>query len=366
MPHFTMHILNAFLLSVLLIPLMSGAASRAELLDLPEGRKMHEQAVPPIGGLAMFFAFLLPAIDLELRFGAHWGLLAGISVLVGVGVVDDMLDLDPWTKLAAQVSAALLMTVPEPFLTTLPELWGGAFDGSDLAALAFSVLMIVGMINAFNMMDGLDGLAGGLSAIALLGMANVAGMAGRVGTMLIMLILLFAVLGFLLFNMRHRWRQRAAVFMGDAGSMMLGGTIAYFIVKLAAGGPDTAAAPLPVVLWFVAIPAFDTLILIARRLARGCNPLVGDRRHLHHFLLRAGLTPQGATAVLIASSTVLGCLALMGLELGVTPHVMLLALAIPFALHFYVVTFGWRHVREWLSHPVDAPERHRALEDSAA
>src|SRR5690606_9437217 len=96
--------------------------------------------------------------------------------------------------------------------------------------LPFSVLLVVGLINAFNMADGLDGLAGGLAVSALLWLGLATTFSGLDGDLWLILLMMFAALGFLIFNMRSPWRERASVFMGDAGSMMLGAGIAYFII----------------------------------------------------------------------------------------------------------------------------------------
>jgi UDP-GlcNAc:undecaprenyl-phosphate GlcNAc-1-phosphate transferase len=174
-------------------------------------------------------------------------------------------------------------------------------------------------------------------------LAIVASLSGIIAARVDLLLLTCAVLGFLVFNLRHRWRPRALVYMGDAGSMMLGGAIAYFAVVLSTGAEKSA--PLPILLWLFALPLFDMLILMVRRAAAGDNPLRGDRRHLHHFLLRSGIPPQLATAILIAACTVLGGAGLIGWHLGVSGPVMLLGLAVPFMVHAYVVFHGWKMIQ---------------------
>ncbi len=340
MPQHSMHLLNALLIVVALIPPFQVLAQRIGLVDIPHGRKVHEGAVPLTGGIVMFIAFALPMLSLDLPNGGL--LLAGLCLLVIVGAIDDLGGLSPWTKLAAQVLAAAIMVVPGSLLIGPGALAGyPAPAASEAVAIAFTVFMIVGLTNAFNMIDGLDGLAGGAAAASLLGLAVAAGLSGNGDAELTLLVLLFAVVGFLAFNMRHRWRPRAAVFMGDAGSLLLGGAIAYFVVRLAAGEPE-AAVPLPVLLWMVALPAFDTTILMARRLADGRSPVVGDRSHVHHLLLEAGATAQSATAILVAVSGALCATGILGWRLGLPPLAMLLGLLVPFCAHAYFVCHGWK------------------------
>lgn len=341
MPQYSMHFLNAFLIVLVLIPPSQLLAEWVGLVDVPHGRKMHESAIPLTGGIAMFIAFALPLLSLDLPQLDF--LLLGLSVLVAVGVVDDLVELGPWSKLGAQFIAALILILPGMTIVG-PEglIGGGVYPPGDFA-IAFSVLLIVGVMNAFNMMDGIDGLAGGAAATSLTGLTVAAAFAGQVETEIGCLLLLFAVLGFLAFNMRHRWRSRACVFMGDAGSLMLGGAIAFFVVKLAAGGTDVPV-PLPVLLWLVAVPVFDMTILVVQRLVQGQSPMVGDRRHLHHLLLRAGKSPQAAAAILVLASGVLSGVGLLGWMLNIPPAGMLLGLAVPFSAHLYFVCVGWKRL----------------------
>jgi UDP-GlcNAc:undecaprenyl-phosphate GlcNAc-1-phosphate transferase len=340
MAHYTMHMANAFLLTLVLIYALNPIAARLGLVDFPQGRKMHLEAVPTTGGLAMFVAFILPMLQLEPPLHIYWSLVIGLSMIVLIGVVDDMLALGPWTKLVGQIAAALVMTLPGHHLIGIDTLLG--ITGSKLPQmdLALTVFFIVGVVNAFNMLDGLDGLAGGAAAAGLLSLAIVASLSGMIGVLVHVLLLVCAVFGFLIFNLRHPWRRRASVYMGDAGSMLLGAAIAFLTLVLCAG-PEKAA-PLPALLWFFALPMFETLILIVRRLATGDNPLRGDRRHLHHLLLRAGISHQAASPILIAACVVLGAIGLIGWRLGAPDYLMLLGLIGPLILHVYVVLFGWQ------------------------
>jgi UDP-GlcNAc:undecaprenyl-phosphate GlcNAc-1-phosphate transferase len=338
MPHYTMHVLNAFLLTVVLIIALERVAARFGLLDLPHGRKRHEGSVPLTGGLAMFIAFLFPVVSLEAPLDVDVGLLAGLLALVIIGVADDRLEIGPLTKLAGQIVAVAAMVLPGHHLIGLDTLLGLPIEHGVAVKVVLTILFVVGMINAFNMIDGIDGLAGGAAAVALLGFVGIAWMSGHLATCVQVLLLLFAVLGFLVFNMRHPWRRRAAVFMGDAGSMMLGAAVAFFAIDLATG--PAPAAPLPVLLWLFALPAFDTVLLIARRLWAGHSPLVGDRRHLHHVMLQLGLSASAATTVLIGCSLLLAGFGLVGWAAGLPADVISAGLLIPFGAHAAFVVLG--------------------------
>lgn len=359
MPHSTLHLLISFLLAIVLVHALNPIAVRIGLLDRPSGRKLHDQLVPATGGLAMFGGFFLAAALLEPPVAPRWDLMVGLLWLVGLGVADDLLDLRPWTKLAGQVAIVLAMVVPGHLLVGPGEMLGlGHLHAAPLLDVVVTTLFAVGVINAFNMLDGLDGLAGGTAAATLAWLAATAALLGMAGTLMHALLLLAAVLGFLTFNARHPWRRSASVFMGDAGSMMLGAAVAFLMLDLSVGSGKRSS--LPALLWLVAVPVFDTIILIARRFAAGQSPLCGDRRHVHHFLLQAGFSPQTATSLLVAVSFLYGGIGMVGLCLAVPDLMMLLALLVPFAAHVYFVLHGWRvieHIRalQGIQHPAAEP-----------
>jgi UDP-GlcNAc:undecaprenyl-phosphate GlcNAc-1-phosphate transferase len=351
------HFLNAFLGSVVLVIGLQRLPLPYRLLDQPTERKTHVGLVPLIGGLAMFIAFVLALALLDRPLQRQEGLLAALSLLVAVGVVDDLRDLWPLTKLVMHCAAAALMVVPDwRILDVVVEL--GAAEPLRLGFVGFpvSLLFVVGLINAINMIDGVDGLAGGVVAAILFWFALIADAIGRHTELVIILLLFFATLGFLVFNLRTPWRRSASVFMGDAGSMMLGGSVAYFtIVLVTSSGAEAHAsesASLPALCWVLALPAIDTLSLIVRRLLAGNSPFVGDRRHLHHLLLDAGLSPAQVTALLVAVTTVLGGIGFAGVVLRVPDTVMALGLLLPVAAHTAFI--GRRPARKAKAPPVGA------------
>lgn len=332
-------LLNAFLLTVVLIILLRNLATRAGFLDLPDDRKRHDGAVPLVGGLAMFPAYAVASIFLEAELRAPLSVLAGLAILVAIGALDDRLGLRAGARLTVQAAAALLMIWP--IAHSVDWLGGLSIAGESLSlppvlAAALAVVFVVGLANAFNMMDGLDGLAGGVAASALLWLALTAMTLDREAAIVPALPLLFAVLGFLVFNLRHRWRPKASVFMGDAGSLMLGAAVAYFTLKLAGGGGErvTSIAPL---LWISALPVIETLSLIVRRLRVGRSPMAGDRRHLHHLLVDAGMSQTRAASTLIVASAALGAIGYAAGAIGVPDIALFAGLGLVAAAHSIAV-----------------------------
>lgn len=339
MPHVVSPILNAFLLSVLLVIALDRVSRHVGLVDIPDARKTHIGLVPLTGGVAIFAAFLV-AIALAGRPALlPWNVLLALSALVVLGVCDDLYNIGPTKKLVGQITVAAVMVVPGSHLVTeLPGFLGaGPWHLGSLAA-PFTIVFVVGMINALNMIDGLDGLGGGVAAIALFWLA-IAGGAIHAGFAEVALVALFATLGFLVFNMPNPWRRGASAFMGDAGSMMLGALVAYFIVRLGSEAPAVGVGNVPFValLWICALPAIDTLSLLVRRTAAGRNPMACDREHLHHVLIRAGLTPAQTTMALLATSALCGGIGVLGLRSGVPDGVLLAGLVLLVGAHTLLI-----------------------------
>jgi UDP-GlcNAc:undecaprenyl-phosphate GlcNAc-1-phosphate transferase len=322
------HVLNAFLMSVVLVLLLKRAAPALGLLDMPNERKLHEGGVPVVGGVAMFCAFVVATALLDAVEGHLAALVAGSAVLVATGVVDDRAELGPKIKLVLQSCAALIFIfgAGHAVRPVLPE----GFGDAAVLAVPFTLVFIVGIVNAFNMMDGIDGLAGGAVGAALFWLAALAALHGR-PELLPVLLLLAAVLGFLVFNLRHPWRREAGVFMGDAGSTMLGGAVAFFIVALSSG--EAPVAGFPALLWICAVPAIDTVSLALRRMADGRSPFSPDRDHLHHIVLRRTGSPGRAAVLITAVCFGLGGVGFAGAAAGVSDGVMLLGLVPVLLLH---------------------------------
>jgi UDP-GlcNAc:undecaprenyl-phosphate GlcNAc-1-phosphate transferase len=346
MPSLAAHLLNGFLLSVVLVVWMQRIAPRLGFIDHPTARKAHEGLVPVCGGLAMFAAYVIGTSVLESSLRTPWPIIGGLAILVAVGAVDDRLNLRPLWRLMIQAAAAIAMVgfgghMIGNFGTAFVDVEAIAADPI-LSSLVFcvSVLFVVGLTNAFNMIDGLDGLAGGTAASALFWLALMASFLGRGAAITQLFLLLAVVLGFLVFNMRHRWQPRALVFMGDAGSTMLGAAVACFIIDLSSGPSPTI--PFPVLLWVCVIPVIDTLSLMARRLHAGRSPFSPDRWHLHHLLLERGLTHAAASGTIVALSILFGAIAYIGTVLAASDQLLTIGLLLPVAIHS---VFVWMSVR---------------------
>jgi len=337
--------LLAFALSVAFCLGFRELAREWYLIDVPDARKTHDGNVPLCGGIAIFLSFSAAAL-LTLGVSGHANavtLLPGLVLILVTGVLDDRFNLPVAPRLAIQLLAAFLMlgmagvwqiylglaadAIAAPAAAsgdTLLQLLSGPLFL--LVALAF----IVGLVNAVNMSDGVDGLAGSASAAAFFWLAVIGFGVGEHRLGLQGLTLAAACLGFLVFNMRHRWRAKASLFLGDGGSTFLGAALAGFILILAGG---TTAIPFPVLIWIVIVPVIDTLSLIVRRVSARRSPFSPDRQHLHHLLMDAGLSCGQTAVTIMVLNLMAGAVAFVAVRLDMAVWPMLLALAIPAAAH---------------------------------
>lgn len=294
----------ALVIATAATPVSMFLAKRWKAIDYPGGRRVHKRPIPRLGGLAIYAAFWL-AVFLTQRWDQSiWGLFFGSTLILMVGVWDDIRGIRPWTKLLWQIAAASILLfygynmnqISLPILGLIPF---GAFG------LLLTVFWIVGLVNTVNISDGLDGLAAGIcfgAALLLFWSANRNGMesAGN-----LTLALAGATLGFLFYNFHP-----ARVFMGDSGSMFLG----YVVGGISIMGLLKTATVLGLVfpLLVLGMPLTDMVFAIIRRKLRGRSIAIADRGHLHHRLLDAGLSQRQAVLLLYAMSASFGLVAVLG------------------------------------------------------
>ncbi|MGZ8476004.1 MAG: glycosyltransferase family 4 protein [Candidatus Limnocylindria bacterium] len=303
----------ALVAGLLVTPVVRMLAHRLDLLDVPgDHRKVHQFPVPRLGGVAMVIAFgvglalaTLAAGDLNaggLDPNRAPAILAGVALLLVLGVIDDTRGMRALIKLAVQVAAALLAFGLGLSLDRLHFPWGVVELGP--LALPITVAWIVGVINAVNLIDGLDGLASGVVLTVLGAFAVLAALDGVDPTLYLIAATIGAAAGFLAYNLHP-----ATIIMGDTGSMFLGFVVAAVGISLAQDGVNPVPPWVPVIA--LGVPILDTIWAIIRRTARGDAFYVADRGHIHHQLLRLGLSQRDAMLTLTAVSAGLAMFALV-------------------------------------------------------
>ena len=272
----------------------------------------------------------------------HPAFWASFFIVALTGALDDRFDLGPYVKFAAQITAALLMIYwGGLILNTLGNLVSPEPLTLGRFAVLLTVFAVIGVVNAVNLCDGADGLAGGLVFIAVFWIA-VMSAAAHAGTLALALGWLGCIAAFLVFNLRSPWRSRAAIFLGDAGSLSLGFVLAWLTVDAAREGTQIFA---PVTaIWLVAIPISDTIVCMTRRLLKGHSPFRADRTHLHHILIDLGMPVARAVALIHLLAFVLAGVGVAGWALRVPEHVMFYAAMAVFAAYILLVQYGLRRV----------------------
>ena len=316
-------------------PVVIAVSRRLGALDHPGPRRINQAPVPTLGGLALAFAVLsvawiarlLPGPAAELEVRPLLGLTFAAIPMLALGVVDDLRGVGPWSKLALQACAGLILVA---FGYGVPVLTN-PLRGS-IASGLFNIPLTVGWVllvtNAINLIDGLDGLAAGAVLIA----AVTLWWAGRTHfdfyVMFISALLIGATFGFLCFNF-----PPARIFMGDTGSHFLGLTLAA--VSLLENRKGTAAVTLLLPIVALALPILDGTVAFLRRLVRGRPVFRGDVGHIHHRLLRLGLSPRRALFALWGVCVLCGAMAAVLSALpraASAPAALVLALALFAAL----------------------------------
>jgi UDP-GlcNAc:undecaprenyl-phosphate GlcNAc-1-phosphate transferase len=331
-------LLSAFLITAVALVALRPFAVRIGLVDNPGGRKTHASPTPMIGGLAIYLGtlsicILSPAIINDYKF-----LLALSGFVLLVGVLDDLYEIRVSLRMAMHATAAWGMAVTANVqLTSLGDITFSGPIELGLLAIPVTIFATVGVINAINMSDGLDGLSGGLSVISLALLSVAALSAGQSALLSFSEILIVSLMAFLAFNFRLIWKKSALVYLGDAGSTMLGFIIAWLMIASTQGNKAFIA---PVyALWFLAVPLMDTVSLMIRRPLRGNSPFKPGRDHLHHRLLNMGFDTKQTVLIIHGAALALGGIGLAGHFAGAPESLMFML----FITLFVIYLFASRH-----------------------
>lgn len=296
-------LLTAAIVAFITTPVVRTLAFRVGAVDVPrDNRRMHNHPIPRMGGLAIFFGFILSALifvplDAPLR-----GMLMGAVIIVILGIFDDIYALPALPKLLVQIAAAsvaVLMgnqieVLSNPNIFSSNPYWNLGF-----LSIPISVFWIVGITNAVNLIDGLDGLACGVSTISSMTMLVIALTVAEPDVALLMAALAGGCIGFLPYNLNP-----AKIFMGDTGSTFLGFILAT--VSIEGLFKSYAIISFAVPFLMLGLPIFDTCFAILRRVSHGQSPMAPDRGHIHHRLIDMGLNQKQAVATLYVISAILG------------------------------------------------------------
>jgi UDP-GlcNAc:undecaprenyl-phosphate GlcNAc-1-phosphate transferase len=287
--------------TILMIPLLINLACKFDVFDFPNSRKVHCDPVPRIGGAAMALGALIPIL-LWIPFNAFVkSVILGAGILVIFGLIDDIKNIAVKTKFAGQILAALIVIVYGGLKIKSLGVFGPAgFFLPDWLSIPLTLIVIVGVTNAINLSDGLDGLAGGITLITFLCIGYLSYLNNLHAFEIISVAMVGAIFGLLRYN-----THPAIVFMGDAGSQLLGFVAITLSLALAR---QSTEMNLILVLLILGIPVIDTLSVIIQRILKGLSPFTADKNHLHHKIMNLGFYHSESVLILYILHTTLVCL----------------------------------------------------------
>ena len=302
-------ILCSFLLTFYTIPTVVKISRRKNLMDEPGSRSSHLRKIPNLGGISMFYSLAVCASIFAFElFDLYKFLFASLVILLYIGVMDDIVVMRAYKKLFAQIIVTSLMVIGSD--VRIRSFFGlfGVYELNYFFSVAISIFTFIVLINAFNLIDGIDGLAGGYSILcsAMFGISYYR--LGEYNYPLVVLsgVIIGCVIGFLYFNLSNYRNNK--IFMGDTGSMILGFLLAFtaicfidiFIDKELPEVPRYYLQSAPAIAMAILIlPIIDTLNVFIIRICNGKSPFVADKNHIHHSLLKFGLTHRRSTTYIL-------------------------------------------------------------------
>ncbi|OOF13809.1 undecaprenyl-phosphate alpha-N-acetylglucosaminyl 1-phosphate transferase [Salinivibrio sp. PR932] len=316
-------------------------ARRIDLVDKPDKRKHHAGAVPLVGGLAVCLSLVYFLLN-NPEVIPHSGLYATcILILVTIGVLDDKFDIDFKLRFAIQAALAIAMMVLGGIeLNRLGNIFATGDVRLDTLGYVLTVMAVIGAINAFNMVDGIDGLLGGLATVTFVSLGILLYLNGHTSLAYLCLVLTVIMAPYLMFNLGLLGRERK-VFMGDAGSMLIGFTVIWFLL-LASQHPTSAAIRPVTGLWLIALPLMDMTAIMFRRIKRGDSPFKPDREHLHHIFQRVGLSSRQTLGAICLLATGFACIGIIGELLQIHETIMFIGFLGCFTLYCLLLRHIWR------------------------
>lgn len=329
--------ISSFVISYLLIPKLISFASKYRLSDVAGRRSAHKGSVPVFGGVAFILAIIFSLIFFS-EFSNIIFLSIAIVIVFFVGMLDDLLGLSPYKKLIGQIISILIII----FLGNLKidsffGVWG-IYELPEIVSILFTIFVFIVIINSINLIDGIDGLAAGIGSIS----AFCFGLVAFYMSQFNMAVIAFSLLGALLAFLRYNFNP-AKIFMGDAGSLLIGLILSFLAINLINSGIKTDFISFPnkgpfLAIVFLALPLFDSLRIFISRLFKGKHPLHPGKGHIHHALLRLGFGHKKTSVLLYVYSLLLILLSYFLLDLNINLAILFFAIINFCSLHlpFYL------------------------------
>ncbi len=342
-------------------PLVKALSVKVGAVDVPkDSRRMHNHPIPRMGGLAIFFGFVVAMLLFVPLDRPKQGMLLGAVIIVVLGMLDDKYALPAKPKFLVQIIAALIAVMAGNRIEVLSN--PNIFSPNpywELGALSIpvTVIWILAITNSVNFIDGLDGLACGVSTISAATMLVIALRVEEWNVAVMMAALVGACIGFLPYNFNP-----AKIFMGDTGSTFLG----FIMATMSVEGMFKQYTIISFVVPFLmlGLPIFDVCFAVVRRVSHGQSPMKPDRGHVHHRLIDMGFSQKQAVGVLYVISAILGLSAVVLTEGGAEKAmIFLMAMAAAAGIAWRVFLTGPAHEKPEEPEPRDQTEQAQEKEE---
>ncbi|AGK68904.1 UDP-N-acetylglucosamine--undecaprenyl-phosphate N-acetylglucosaminephosphotransferase [Salmonella enterica] len=337
-------LISIFLFTTIFIFLARKVAIKIGLVDKPNFRKRHQGVIPLVGGISVFagICFMFGLSDYYIPHLSLYLICAG--VLVFVGAMDDRFDISVKIRAVVQaVIAVVMMVIAKLHLGSLGYIFGPWELVLGPFGYFLTLFAVWAAINAFNMVDGIDGLLGGLSSVSFAAMGLILWFDGQTSLAMWCFAMIAAILPYIMLNLGILGR-RYKVFMGDAGSTLIGFTVIWLLLETTQGKTHSIS---PVTaLWIIAIPLMDMVAIMYRRLRKGMSPFSPDRQHIHHLVMRAGFTSRQAFVLITLAAAILTGVGVTAEYSHFVPEwVMLVLFLLAFFLYGYCIKRAWKVAR---------------------
>ncbi|EBI4921789.1 UDP-N-acetylglucosamine--undecaprenyl-phosphate N-acetylglucosaminephosphotransferase [Salmonella enterica] len=337
-------LISIFLFTTIFIFLARKVAIKIGLVDKPNFRKRHQGVIPLVGGISVFagICFMFGLSDYYIPHLSLYLICAG--VLVFVGAMDDRFDISVKIRAVVQaVIAVVMMVIAKLHLGSLGYIFGPWELVLGPFGYFLTLFAVWAAINAFNMVDGIDGLLGGLSSVSFAAMGLILWFDGQTSLAMWCFAMIAAILPYIMLNLGILGR-RYKVFMGDAGSTLIGFTVIWLLLETTQGKTHSIS---PVTaLWIIAIPLMDMVAIMYRRLRKGMSPFSPDLQHIHHLVMRAGFTSRQAFVLITLAAAILAGVGVTAEYSHFVPEwVMLVLFLLAFFLYGYCIKRAWKVAR---------------------
>ena len=327
-------ILIASLTTLVAIILLRPFAISINLVDKPSNRKFHTGSIPLTGGIAMFFGVVISILVVPHDLNQINYFLLSSLILIVIGVLDDHKDISISLRFFFQaLVGVIIVSVGGINITSFGSLFGNSEILLNEWSYFISVLAIIAGINAVNMADGIHGLAGGNSLITFFAILYLS--VGRISYQDLWITLLFcSVLPvFLIHNLCLGLPESKRIFMGDAGSMFVGMSIAWLLIDFSQG--ELKVFDPVIALWLFAVPLYDMISVFIHRMASGNSPFKADVFHMHHLLLHLGMKQNNVLLLILSFSLLMAVIGVLGNLYEVVEWVMFSGFLIIFVIYMF-------------------------------